>query len=56
MPKLLGIDKGEGDFFEQLRHVLSHLAVRIMLVGFAEGLGAAKTYAAREGYEIGRQP
>jgi high affinity sulfate transporter 1 len=26
--------------------------VGIMLVGFAEGLGAAKTYAAREGYEI----
>lgn len=25
VPKLLGIDKGEGDFFEQLRHVLSHL-------------------------------
>ena len=23
-----------------------------MLVGFAEGLGAAKTYAARDGYEI----
>ena len=23
-----------------------------MLVGFAEGLGAAKTYAAREHYEI----
>ena len=27
-------------------------AVGIMLVGFAEGLGAAKTYAARDGYEI----
>jgi sulfate permease, SulP family len=27
-------------------------AVGIMLVGFAEGLGAAKTYAARNGYEI----
>jgi SulP family sulfate permease len=26
--------------------------VGIMLVGFAEGLGAAKTYAIREGYEI----
>ena len=23
-----------------------------MLVGFAEGLGAAKTYAAKEGYDI----
>jgi SulP family sulfate permease len=27
-------------------------AVGVMLVGFAEGLGAAKTYAAREGYDI----
>jgi SulP family sulfate permease len=27
-------------------------AVGIMLVGFAEGLGAAKTYAARNGYQI----
>jgi high affinity sulfate transporter 1 len=27
-------------------------AVGVMLVGFAEGLGAAKTYAARNGYEI----
>jgi SulP family sulfate permease len=27
-------------------------AVGIVLVGFAEGLGAAKTYAAREGYDI----
>jgi hypothetical protein len=26
--------------------------VGIMLVGFAEGLGAAKTYAAREGYQV----
>ena len=26
--------------------------VAVMLVGFAEGLGAAKTYAAREHYEI----
>ena len=27
-------------------------AVGVMLVGFAEGLGAAKTYAARDGYQI----
>lgn len=27
-------------------------AVGVLLVGFAEGLGAAKTYAAKEGYEI----
>ena len=133
VPKLLGISKGEGDFFDQLWHVLTHLgqaqgltvavgvgslavvlvlrrfapvvpaplvavlagilavhafgldehgvdivghitgglpsfglphvpsadylklagpAAGVMLVGFAEGLGAAKTYAARDGYEI----
>ena len=27
-------------------------AVGVMLVGFAEGLGAAKTYAAKEGYDV----
>jgi MFS superfamily sulfate permease-like transporter len=32
--------------------VLASSAVGVMLVGFAEGLGAAKTYAAREHYEI----
>ena len=134
LPKLLGIEKGSGDFFEQLWHIITHLgdadgltmvvgvlslavviglrrylplvpgslvavalgviavklfnlddhglaivgpiesglpklglpdvvgihdylgavasAAGIMLVGFAEGLGAAKTYAARDGYEI----
>jgi high affinity sulfate transporter 1 len=133
VPKLLGISKGEGDFFDQLWHLITHLgqaqgltvvvglgslaivlvlrrfapvvpaplvavlagivavhafglnqhgvdivghitgglpsfgfphvpaadylklagpAVGVMLVGFAEGLGAAKTYAARDGYEI----
>jgi sulfate permease, SulP family len=133
VPKLLGISKGEGDFFEQLWHLITHLgqaqgltvvvglaslaivlvlrrfapvvpaplvavlagilaahifnlqkhgveivgpisgglpafglphvpaadylklagsAVGVMLVGFAEGLGAAKTYAARDGYPI----
>ncbi len=31
---------------------LSGSAVGIVLVGFAEGLGAAKTYAAREGYDV----
>jgi high affinity sulfate transporter 1 len=31
---------------------LAGAAVGVMLVGFAEGLGAAKTYAAREHYEI----
>ena len=31
---------------------LSAVAVGVMLVGFAEGLGAAKTYAAREGYDV----
>jgi high affinity sulfate transporter 1 len=130
VPKLFGVEKGEGDFFEQAWHFLSHLGdtdaltlvvglgslavvlglrrvapvvpgslaavllgiaavaaldlkvdivghidgglpsfglpdlslhqfgqlasggVAVMLVGFAEGLGAAKTYAAREHYEI----
>ena len=133
VPKLLGISKGEGDFFGQLWHLVIHLgqaqgltvaiglgslavvlilrrvapvvpaplaavllgiiavhifgldnhgveivghitgglptfglphvpagdylklagpAVGVMLVGFAEGLGAAKTYAARNGYQI----
>lgn len=134
VPKLLGIGKGSGDFFEQLGHVIRHLGdtqgatlavglaslaivvglrrvapmipaslvavvfgvlvvalfnaddhgvaivghidsglprlglpgvvgvhdylasvapgAGIMLVGFAEGLGAAKTYAAPDGYEI----
>jgi SulP family sulfate permease len=127
VPKLFGIEKGEGDFFEQVWALLSHLGdtdaltlvvglvslavvlglrrfapvvpgslvavligiavvkafdldldivghidsglpsfglpdadygslaaggIAVMLVGFAEGLGAAKTYAAREHYEI----
>ncbi|WGL50384.1 SulP family inorganic anion transporter [Nocardioides sp. BP30] len=37
--------------FDQFRDLLGG-AVGVMLVGFAEGLGAAKTYAARSGYEI----
>jgi high affinity sulfate transporter 1 len=133
LPKLFGVEKGEGNFFEQLRHVLGELdstswltlvvgvtalvvviglkrvapavpgslaavlggiaavhlfdldghgveivgniksglpsvglpdvglsdylnlapaALGAMLIGFAEGLGAAKTYAARDNYEI----
>jgi SulP family sulfate permease len=133
LPKLFGVEKGKGDFFEQLRHLLGELgstsgitlvvgvtalvvvlglkrfapvgpgslvavlggilavqlfdldqhgvaivgniesglptfglpdislsdyldiapaALGAMLVGFAEGLGAAKTYAARDNYEI----
>jgi high affinity sulfate transporter 1 len=133
VPKLLGVSKGEGDFFDQLWHLITHLgqaqgltvlvglgslavvlalrrvvpvvpaplvavlagilavhifglnkhgldivghisgglpsfglphvpsadylklagpAVGVMLVGFAEGLGAAKTYATRDGYQI----
>lgn len=31
---------------------LAGSCVGVVLIGFAEGLGAAKTYAAREGYEI----
>ena len=27
-------------------------AVGVLLIGFAEGLGAARTYAAKEGYDI----
>ena len=133
LPKLFGVEKGEGDFFEQLRHLLGELgsmsgltlvvgiaalvvviglkmfapvvpgslvavldgilavhlfgldqhgvaivgdiesglpsfglsdvglsdyfdiapaALGAMLIGFAEGLGAAKTYAARNNYEV----
>ena len=133
LPKLFGLEKGEGDFFAQLAHLITHLgdtewlalavglgtlvvvlglrrwlpaipgslvavalaiaavwvfgldargldvvgpipsglpplglpgvppstylelvggAVGVALVGFAEGLGAAKTYAARHGYEV----
>ena len=111
VPKLFGIEKTEGDFFEQAWGVLTGLGdtdtltlivgvaslvvvligigvvelfgldvdivgpidgglpsfglpedvdygalaaggVAVMLVGFAEGLGAAKTYAARQHYEI----
>ena len=67
VPKLLGVGKGSGDFFSQLWYLLAFglprvpaadylnltgPAVGIMLVGFAEGLGAAKTYAARNGYQI----
>ena len=40
-------DVGRSDFVE-----LFGAAIGVMLVGFAEGLGAAKTYAAREGYDI----
>ena len=34
---------------------LAGSAVGVALVGFAEGLGAAKTYAARQHYEIDRR-
>lgn len=39
--------RGPGDYL-----VLVGAAVGVLLVGFAEGLGAAKTYAAKEGYDI----
>jgi MFS superfamily sulfate permease-like transporter len=45
VPKLFGIEKSDGDFFEQA-------AGGVMLVGFADGLGAAKTYATRAHYEV----
>ena len=40
-------DASSSDFF-----VLLGGSVGVMLVGFAEGLGAAKTYAAKQGYDI----
>jgi sulfate permease, SulP family len=51
------IDRGLPSFglpdvgFRDYLH-LAGPAVGVMLVGFAEGLGAAKTYAAREHYEV----
>ncbi|KQW48081.1 sulfate transporter [Nocardioides sp. Root1257] len=43
-----GLPDVSGDDFLDLLAV----SVGVMLVGFAEGLGAAKTYAARAGYEV----
>ncbi|MDT2004412.1 SulP family inorganic anion transporter [Rhodococcus opacus] len=45
----LGLPGGVGfdDFVD-----LMGPAVGVLLIGFAEGLGAAKTYAAKEGYEV----
>lgn len=40
-------DVGRGDFLDLLA-----VSVGVMLVGFAEGLGAAKTYAAKQGYDV----
>ena len=42
----------EGRSFSRLPHAPPAAAAGIMLVGFAEGLGAAKTYAARAHYEV----
>lgn len=39
---------GAGDLIDLLGP-----AVGVLLIGFAEGLGAAKTYAAKAGYEVG---
>jgi sulfate permease, SulP family len=47
LPDLGLPDVSGNDFLDLLA-----AAVGVMLVGFAEGLGAAKTYAAREGYDI----
>ena len=44
----LGLPDVSGDAFIDLLGA----SVAVMLVGFAEGLGAAKTYAAKEGYDI----
>lgn len=45
----LGLPEGVGldDFLD-----LMGPAVGVLLIGFAEGLGAAKTYATKEGYEV----
>lgn len=40
-------DAGAGDYLD-----LSQYAIGVLLIGFAEGLGAAKTYAERNHYEI----
>lgn len=47
LPALGLPELGGGDFVDLLGG-----SVGVMLVGFAEGLGAAKTYAARTGYDI----
>jgi SulP family sulfate permease len=47
LPSLGLPDAGIGDYGD-----LAAGAIGVMLVGFAEGLGAAKTYAARDHYEI----
>ena len=47
LPQLGLPDLTGGQFIELLGG-----AVGVMLVGFAEGLGAAKTYAAKDGYDI----
>jgi SulP family sulfate permease len=47
LPSLGLPDAGLGDYGS-----LAAGAIGVMLVGFAEGLGAAKTYAAREHYDI----
>jgi sulfate permease, SulP family len=47
LPTFGAPDIGSDDFADLLA-----AAVGVMLVGFAEGLGAAKTYAARAGYDV----
>ncbi|HYH72773.1 MAG TPA: SulP family inorganic anion transporter [Nocardioides sp.] len=47
LPQIGLPDVSSGDFIELLGG-----AVGVMLVGFAEGLAAAKTYAAKAGYDI----
>jgi high affinity sulfate transporter 1 len=46
---LVGLPGGVG--FDDYVDLLGP-AVGVLLIGFAEGLGAAKTYAAKEGYEV----
>lgn len=47
LPSLGPPDISSGDFADLLA-----AAAGVMLVGFAEGLGAAKTYAAKQGYDV----
>ena len=51
LPSLGLPDAGLGDYLD-----LGAVAFGVMFVGFAEGIGAAKTYATRFRYEIDREP
>lgn len=50
-PGLPDLGTPHGVSFHDYLHLIGP-AVGVLLIGFAEGLGAAKTYAAKEGYSI----